>query len=99
MGRHVFLFAGGEELTTMGAVWFVSYCYYNNIDKNHLNWKKVSTYKNRASVYVRTKKYYKVWLEKVLDMEDNNLAKNMIKLEPLQVKEMARRLLETCKNF
>lgn len=93
MGRHVFLFPGGEELTTMGAVWFVSYCYYNNIDKNHLNWNKVSTWKNRASVYVRMKKYYRYWLEKVLEMEDRNIATNTLELKPYVVKEMARKLL------
>ena len=97
MGRHVFLFAGGEELTTMGAVWFVSYCYYYNIDKNHLNWKKVSTYKNRASVYIRTKRYYRFWLKKVLEMEDNNLAKNTIELKPSEVKIMAKKLLDIIK--
>ena len=93
MGRHVFLFTGGEELTTMGAVWFVSYCYYNHIDKNHLNWKKVSTWKNRVSVYNRTKKYYKFWLERVLEMEDRNIATNTIKLKPYMVKDMAKKLL------
>jgi hypothetical protein len=28
MGRHPFNFAGGNELSTMGATWFVSYAYY-----------------------------------------------------------------------
>lgn len=94
MARHVFLFEGGEDLTTMGAVWFVSYCFYNNIDSKHLNWNKVSTFGNRASVYVRTKRYHRYWLERVLEMEDKNISKNTIKLNPAEIKEMAKQLLD-----
>ena len=43
-GRHSFAFEGGEDLTTMGATWFVSYCYYDKIDPTHKNWKKVETH-------------------------------------------------------
>ena len=33
MTSHAFNFEGGEDLTAMGATWFVSYSYYEYIDK------------------------------------------------------------------
>ena len=38
MARHTFSFLGGEDLTTMGATWFVSYAYYKYVDSSHKNW-------------------------------------------------------------
>lgn len=35
--RHCFNFEGGEDLTTMGASWFVSYAYYCNVGSSHQN--------------------------------------------------------------
>lgn len=93
MGRHIFSFEGGDELTTMGACWFVSYCYYKNIDSNHKNWNNVSTVSNRVSVYTGTKHYYKYWLLEVLKMADKNLNKNSLGLSAYQVKKMASELL------
>ncbi len=93
MGRHVFSFEGGEDLTTMGACWFVSYCYYKNIDNSHRNWDSVSTASNRISVYTSTKHYHKYWLSEVLNMSDANLNKNSLGLSGSQVKRMARELL------
>lgn len=97
MVRHVFLFDGGEKLTTMGAAWFVSYCYFNKIDNGHKNWQNVSTYQNRASVYKSTAKYHTYWLKKVLDMDDYNLNKNAIDLNAGQIKKMAEHLLNNVK--
>lgn len=55
---HEFNFRGGEILTGMGATWFVSYAYYENIDNNHINWKKVKTYSNRKSTYYKSREYH-----------------------------------------
>ena len=33
MANHHFSFAGGELLSKIGAAWFVSYAYYDKIDK------------------------------------------------------------------
>ena len=94
MSRHVFQFSGGEDLTTMGATWFVSFYFYKEIDHNHLNWRKVSTYKNRESVFNRInlqmKKFY---LNQILEMDITNLNKNKLDLNGLKIKEMARELL------
>ena len=39
MSGHPFNFAGGEDLATMGASWFVSYHYHGTIDPAHENWR------------------------------------------------------------
>ncbi len=93
MGRHSFNFDGGDELTTMGASWFVSYSYYRLIDNRHDNWRTVKTAGNRASVYERTKYLHKFWLTKILEMEDSKLNKNSLKLSAFQIKQMANQLL------
>ncbi|MBQ5847942.1 MAG: hypothetical protein IIW49_03395, partial [Treponema sp.] len=62
MGRHVFSFYGGDELTTMGATWFVSYCYFTLIDPSHRNWTRVSTARNRAKVFSNTIDKHRYWL-------------------------------------
>ena len=93
MPRHVFSFNGGELLTTMGACWFVSYCYYENIDKTHLNWNSVSTAQNRKSVYLRTRQYHKFWISEILQMNDGNLNRNSLELKAPQIKQMAKDLL------
>jgi hypothetical protein len=90
--RHVFNFDGGEELTTMGATWFVSYSYHKKIDKNHVDWRYV-LWERRASVFERTGKYHKYWLKQVLNMADGNLEKNQMGLSANDVKRMAKELL------
>lgn len=98
MARHTFLFKGGEELTTMGACWFVSYCYYKKIKPSHLNWRKPSTYSNRISVFAKTRNLHKYYLERVLEMEITNLNKNQLDLNGIRVKEMAKELLDNWKD-
>ena len=94
MGRHTFSFEGGDDLTTMGATWFVSYCYYNHIDSSHRNWEKVSTASSRASVYSRTSHYHKFWLTEILKMSDANLNKNSLNLDAFEIKRMTKELLK-----
>ena len=92
MARHVFSFNGGELLTTIGACWFVSYCYYEYIDKTHQNWNIVKTAANRKSVYLRTRQYHKNWISEVLQMDDKFLSRNKLHLTPAQIKKMASAL-------
>lgn len=91
--RHEYRIEGGSELTTMGATWFVSYCYYKMVDSSHKNWNNVSTASNRASVFQKSQRYYKYWLSEILKMSDANLNKNKIGLEGAQIKQMAKRIL------
>lgn len=90
MALHQFDFEGGRDLTSMGATSFVSYVYYDHVDRTHDNWKKCA---RRASIYERTRRHHKGWLERILEMNPKNLAKNTIGLTPSQTMEMAREVL------
>ena len=52
--RHTFDFEGGDDLTTMGASWFISYLYHIEIDSSHRNWEVPKTKNGRVSVFKRT---------------------------------------------
>jgi len=93
MARHCFNFDGGCDLTTMGAIWFVSYSFHVYINKSHMNWKNVTTCDSRISVFNNTKNYHKFWLQKILEMNDNRLNTNKIGLKAEKTKEMAKLLL------
>ena len=94
MIRKPFEFDGGELLTSIGAAWFVSDCYYNHIDATHLNWDKVKTKRNRISNYNRSIEYHKGWLLEIPNMSEEKLGHNTFGLTGAQVKEMARELLK-----
>jgi len=92
--NHDFNFDGGEHLTIMGATWFVSYSFYSLRDKTHKNWERVGTHKSRISVFNRTTKYHKFWLQQILNMDDSRLNTNKLELKATEIKLMARVLLE-----
>ncbi len=96
MGRNIFTFEGGGDLTTMGACWFVSYKYHLNINESHNNWQLIKTISNRVSVYNRTEKLHNYWLSEVVKMNSNNLNKNKLNLSGEEVISMAKDLLN-CK--
>ncbi|MDE7106868.1 MAG: hypothetical protein K2O39_00945, partial [Clostridiales bacterium] len=83
----------GVYLNTMGAAWFVSYSWYDKVDKSHKKWANVSTYKTRLSVYKRTQSYHTYWLKQIVSMNENNLDKNTIGLSGRRIIEMASELL------
>ena len=93
MARHVFTFEGGEDLTTMGATWFVSYAYHKHIDPGHGNWELVETVPSRTSVFDRTGSQHRFWLERILEMDDGRLNTNEIGLRAAETKRMAAELL------
>lgn len=94
MAAHDFNFEGGEILAKMGATWFVSYAYYEKIDKNHDNWSRVTTTQSRISKYNKGKPYHRTWLKEVISMNPVNLNKNTIGLEASKTKLMAKALLD-----
>jgi len=100
MANHNFNFDGGEYLAKIGAAWFVSYIFYEIEDKTHLNWKNVLTTKYRISIFNKTRKYHNYWLQQVLNMNDEKIKYNTIKLEPVEIKTMAKILLKEdfCQN-
>ena len=93
MANHDFSFAGGDILTRMGAAWFVSYAYYDIIDKTHKNWAGVSTSQSRISSYERGRSFHKHWLCEILSMNPLRLEKNTIGLSARRIKTMAKELL------
>lgn len=88
-----FPFDGGEILSKMGATWFVSYAYYERIDRTHKNWSKVSTAQARISNYNKGKKYHTLWLQEIEKMNPERLNTNTIGLSAEQTKRMARDIL------
>ena len=90
MGRHVFNFDGGSDLTTMGATWFVSYLYWLHIDKEANNWERVSTRDSRRNIFNRTRKYHQFWIGQILNMDETKLNRNEIGLTALEIKRMAK---------
>jgi hypothetical protein len=94
MSRHTYNLDGGDDLTTMGASWFVSYAYWLHIDKTARNWEKVSTHNSRVSVFKRSKEHHDSWIREVLHMKDDNLNKNRIGLDAAEIKRMARKLMD-----
>lgn len=58
--NHYYSFEHGEELTLMGASWFVSYSWFRYVDRTHLNWKKVRSYPSRISTYINNKRVSQV---------------------------------------
>ena len=99
MAHNSFSFDGGEILGKMGASWFVSYAYYNYIDKSHMNWNSTATAATRISKYNRSKQYHMLWLTEVLSMNPLNLNKNQIGLRSDQIKEMASQILNSRKGI
>lgn len=93
MTTHSFNFEGGDELSKIGATWFVSYMYWVYIDKKHTGWTCVKTYDSRRSMCNKTRQYHIFWLKQVLNMNPNQLNRNRIGVDPETTKEHARELL------
>lgn len=90
---HAFAFYGGELLNKMGAAWFVSYAYHEHVDATHENWNRTATASGRIRRYNNTFSYHRYWLDKVMTMNDQNLAKNTIGLTPREIKDMANAVM------
>lgn len=84
----------GRGLETMGASWFVSYAYYDYVDRTHLAWRKANTYTSRTAVYHNAADKRADWLNEVLKMDVDRLSRNTIGLSGYEVKRMAREVLQ-----
>lgn len=89
-GRHVFAFEGGEQLTTIGATFFVSYLYHRHVDSIHRNWDSIKTQKSRINTINRSVSYHRVWLNHIGSMSDANLNRNTLGIDGATVKKMAQ---------
>ena len=88
-GRHTFAFDGGEQLTTIGATFFVSYLYHRYVDSTHKNWESIQTQRSRISTINRSESYHQVWLNHIGSMSEANLNRNTLGLDGVTVKKMA----------
>lgn len=88
-GRHTFSFEGGDQLTTIGASFFVSYLYHRHVDSAHTNWALIKTQQSRISTINRTENYHSVWLKHVASMSETNLNRNTLGLDGVTIKKMA----------
>ena len=88
------VFGGEEQLKKIGATWFVSYAYYEYIDKSHMNWDRISTVSFRISVYNCSRCYHKGWLQQVLNMDYGRIGTNSLGVSPSETKRMAQELLD-----
>lgn len=92
--RHSFSFEGGEQLTTIGATFFVSYLYCCRVDPSHRNWDAITTKTSRICTITASEQYHRAWLERIGGMNDARLSANSLGLDGTTVKEMARRILK-----
>ncbi len=90
---NAFAFYGGRLLSSMSASWFVSRAYYEHVDTEHDNWNRASKVRGRISTYDRSFSYHRYWLDKVMTMNDLNLARNEIGLTPREVKDKANAVM------
>ena len=88
--RHIFSFEGGDQLTTIGATFLVSYLFHQYIDSTDNNWEKIKTKNSRISTINRSENYHRNWLNHIASMSDVNLNKNTLGLDALVVKNMAQ---------
>ncbi len=98
--RHAFNFPGGEQLTSIGASFFVSYLYSEHVDSTHCRWKSIETKSksSRVRTIIRSEQHHCSWLERVDQMSDANLSKNALGLGGTEVKVMARAILDVFGN-
>ena len=93
MARSIHKCQGGAKLTTIGACWFVSYLYYNEIDRDHICWQKLKSCSSRKSTFRGTVQYHSIWLEFVRNTSDRKLNTNQFGLTASEVKSMVNILL------
>ena len=93
MPRTYFKFVGGKQLTNIGASWFVSYMYYQKVDKTHSNWKNISNPMDRVAKCNKHSIYHKVWINEIVGMNPNRLGRNLLGLSGNDIISMAKILL------
>lgn len=92
--HHNYAFDGADYLVVMGSSWFISYMYYDLIDRKHQNWRRVRTYPNRSAVYRRTQEFHQTYLHEILKMDPNLLNRNAIGILGNDVIAMAKMIKE-----
>lgn len=90
--NHDFNVIGGDILKKIGASWFASYWYFNNVDNNETHWVNCQDVGDRIDKYNDSEQYHKTWLEYIV--KNGNLKKldtNELGLTGRQIIEFAKK--------
>ncbi|MDY2776864.1 MAG: hypothetical protein SOU51_00570 [Collinsella sp.] len=88
-----------RKLQSMGVAWFVSYAFYNYVDKSHDNWQRTNTVTMRKSFYASSIEHHAEWLRQVPSMRSASLSRNTIGLSAEEIKNMAKEILNQMPQF
>lgn len=86
-----------ERLRSMGASYFVSRLFFEEIDNNHLNWKRAGSQTTRNTNFNNSRDMHIKYLEAVVGMSPNKLNTNTIGLSGRKIIKMAEELLHILK--
>ena len=78
-----------KELRKIGKSWFVSYIYFETIDKNERSWQKCSSVELRKNIYNKNREFHTEWLKSIIYSSENKLANNKLSISGLDIKFMA----------
>lgn len=81
-------------LRQMGVAWFVSYSWYNIVDRNHRNWQTVDT-NWRIPAFNRTRQEHINWLKQIIQKSEKKLNNNNLGLSGHEIISMAKKLLQS----
>ena len=84
--------AGRQTLRRLGEAWFVSYMYYDKLDRGHLNWTR-GTRRFSVSTYEATRHRHHDWLELIAYDRPDGLANAALGLSEPEVVGLAMLLL------
>ena len=94
MSQHSFSFEHGDILSKIGATWYTSYAYYKHCNPYHENFKKVITWRSRASQYKGNIKLEKYFISQITAMSAAKLSTNTLGLTGIEVLRMAKEILD-----
>lgn len=83
-----------ERLRRMGASYFVSRLFFEEIDNNHLNWRRAGSQTTRNANFNNSRDMHINYLRVVIGMSPNRLNTNAIGLSGEEIIEMANELLQ-----
>lgn len=92
MIKSLYNFEGGEQLTMLTVGWFVSYQYFENLDKKHRNWADETYCQRKTVIYNKSRKFHNIWLLKILCMPFIQVYPTL-NLTEEQIKCMAKKIL------
>lgn len=93
MANHDFNFENEKIFGRIGASWYSSFAYNKYCDSSHDNFKRVGTWRSRASNYKGYLELEKYFMEQIAAMSPERLSTNKIGLSGEEVIRMAKAVL------